>query len=355
MPRPCRLPPALFPRAPPGRRGLLPPLSIFERNSWMNRNELCVTESNDDLGFLIERARTLMESARSSATRSGYARDVADYEAFCTAHGLAPLPPSPPVIALYLAELSTRMRPATIARRMAAIADRSKRAGYGTETLRSFAVQETWKGIRRTLGVAAAVKAPLTASAIREMVRACPDTLIGKRDRVLALVGYGGGFRRSELVAIRLEHLTFEPDSVNIYVPRSKTDQESEGRTVRLPRTLAEATCPVTAIRNWVSSSGLRDGFLLRSVDRHGRLGSGLNPDSVARILKRASARANLAIDISEIAGHSLRSGLVTEASRQGMSPLAVMEVTGHRTVAMMKRYFRGQLAGGPSAAAAGL
>lgn len=79
----------------------------------MSRNELCI-ESNDDLGFLIERARTLMENARSSATRSGYARDVADYEAFCTAHGLAPLPPSPPVIALYLAELSTRMRPATL-------------------------------------------------------------------------------------------------------------------------------------------------------------------------------------------------------------------------------------------------
>jgi predicted DNA-binding transcriptional regulator AlpA len=126
------------------------------------------------------------------------------------------------------------MRPATIARRMAAIADRSKRAGYGTEALRSFAVQEIWKGIRRTLGVAAAVKSPLTASAIREMVRACPDTLLGSRDRVLLLVGYAGGFRRSELAAIELRHLTFEPDSVsipdsvNIYVPRSKTDQEPQ-------------------------------------------------------------------------------------------------------------------------------
>lgn len=197
----------------------------------MSRNELCIPESNDDLSVLVERARTLMENARSAATRSGYARDVSDYEFFCRAHGLIALPPSAPVIALYLAELSTRMRPATIARRMAAIADRSKRAGYGTEALRSFAVQEVWKGIRRTLGIAPVVKAPLTASAIREVARACPDTLIGRRDRVLALVGYAGGFRRSELAAIKLSHLTFEPDSVgipdsvNIYVPRSKTDQ----------------------------------------------------------------------------------------------------------------------------------
>jgi len=321
----------------------------------MSTDQLCISTSNDSLDVLVERARTLMENARSAATRSGYARDFSDYESFCRAHGLSAMPTSAPVIALYLAELSTRMRPATIARRMAAIADRSKRAGFGTDALRSFAVQETWKGIRRTLGIAPAVKSPLTASAIREIVRACPDTLIGKRDRLLALMGYGGGFRRSELAAIELRHLAMEPDSVCIYVPRSKTDQEGKGRTVTLRRTQAEANCPVTAIRNWLSSTGLRDGFLLRSVDRHGRVGSGLNPDSIARILKRASVRANLPIDVSEIGSHSLRAGLVTQASQDGFSPLAVMDVTGHRTLSVVKSYFRGQLAGGPSAAGAGL
>jgi integrase len=327
----------------------------------MSTDQLCVTKSNDSLDLLVERVQALMENARSAATRSGYARDFSDYESFCRAHGLTAMPPSAPVIALYLAELSTRMRPATIARRMAAIADRSKRAGFGTDALKSFAVQETWKGIRRTLGIAPEVKAPLTASAIREIVRACPDTLIGKRDRLIALVGYSGGFRRSELAAIELRHLTFEPESVNIpdsvciHVPRSKTDQEGEGRTVTLRRTQAEANCPVSAIRNWLSSTGLRDGFLLRSVDRHGRVGGGLNPDSIARILKRASVRANLPIDVSDIGSHSLRAGLVTQASQDGFSPLAVMDVTGHRTLSVVKRYFRGQLAGGPSAAGAGL
>jgi integrase len=267
------------------------------------------------------------------------------------------MPPSAPVIALYLAELSTRLRPATIARRMAAISDQSKRAGFGTEGLRSFAVKEIWKGIRRTLGVAAAVKTPLIASAIREIVRACPDTLLGKRDRLLFLCGYGGGFRRSELAAIEVQHLTVTPDShsVSIFLPGAKNDQESEGRTITLPLGAMAETCPVAAIKEWIRASGVRDGCLLRSVDRHGRMGGGLNPDSIPRILKRAAARANLAIDISDIAGHSLRSGLVTQASLDGISPLAVMEVTGHRTMAVVNRYFRGQLAGGPSAAGAGL
>jgi hypothetical protein len=93
----------------------------------MSKNELCISTSNDRVEFLVERARTLMENARSAATRSGYARDFADYDSFCRAHALPALPLSSPVIALYLAEFSTRMRPATIARRMAAIADATKR------------------------------------------------------------------------------------------------------------------------------------------------------------------------------------------------------------------------------------
>lgn len=103
-------------------------------------------------------------------------------------------------------------------------------------------MQETWKGIRRTLGMAPAVKSPLTAAAIRDVVRACPDTLIGRRDRLLALVGYAGGFRRSELAGIELDHLTYATDAVAIFVPRSKTDQESEGCTVTLPRGSTEET-----------------------------------------------------------------------------------------------------------------
>jgi integrase len=212
----------------------------------MSTNQLSISAPGTGIDLLAERAATLMENARSMATRSGYARDVLDYKSFCLAHGLSAMPPSAPVIALYLAELSTRLRPATIAIRTAAIADASKRAGFGTEALRNFAVQETWKGIRRTLGVAPEVKSSLTASAIREIVRACPDTLLGKRDRLLALVGYSGGFRRSELAGIRFEHLTFTPDGVSIFIPRSKTDQESEGRTITLPRCSSTETCPVS-------------------------------------------------------------------------------------------------------------
>lgn len=321
----------------------------------MNANDLSPLAPAAGLDGLVERARALMENARSAVTRSGYARDFAAYQLFCRAHGLPAMPLSGPVVALYLADCSTRLRTATIARRIAAIADAARRSGSSTEALRSFVVRETWKGIRRTLGIAPVVKSPLLAAAVRDLVRACPETMLGMRDRVLVLVGFAGGFRRSELTAIGLDQLTFASDAVTISVPRSKADQEGEGRTVTLRRASSKETCPVAAIEAWVRGAGIKDGLLLRSVDRQGRVGGGINPDSIARILKRAAARAHLAIDLSAIAGHSLRAGLVTQASLDGISPLAVMEVTGHRTMAVVKRYFRAQLAGGPSAAGAGL
>lgn len=94
----------------------------------MKANQLSIPAPGTGLDTLIQRARSLMENARSTATRSGYARDFSDYESFCQEHGLTAMPPSAPVIALYLADLSTRLGPATIARRTAAIADASKRA-----------------------------------------------------------------------------------------------------------------------------------------------------------------------------------------------------------------------------------
>ena len=76
-------------------------------------------------------------------------------------------------------------------------------------------MQETWKGIRQTRDMVLAVKSPLTVAAIRDVDRACPNTLIGRCDRLLALVGFTGRFRRSEVASIELDDLTFAPNVVS--------------------------------------------------------------------------------------------------------------------------------------------
>ena len=68
------------------------------------------------------------------------------------------------------------------------------------------------------------------------MIDAQPDTLVGKRNRLLLSLGYDFLARRSELVAIRTEDLTFTPDGgLKGSRHRSKTDQYGRGRLVFWP------------------------------------------------------------------------------------------------------------------------
>jgi integrase len=90
-------------------------------------------------------------------------------------------------------------------------------------------------------------KAPLLTSDIRRIVASCPETLSGLRDRALLLVGFASAFRRSELAAIDLAHLSFTKDGLVIDLRRSKTDQEGSGRKVGIPFGTDDATRPVRA------------------------------------------------------------------------------------------------------------
>jgi integrase len=59
------------------------------------------------------------------------------------------------------------------------------------------------------------------------MVAIAPDSLKGKRDRALLLLGFAGAFRRSELVALDLADIEEDADGLRVRIVRSKTDQEA--------------------------------------------------------------------------------------------------------------------------------
>lgn len=104
-----------------------------------------------------------------------------------------------------------------------------ERAGHPSPTDDS-KVKKTWRGIRRRLGTAAQKKAPLGAPELRRMIEVLPPGLAGLRDRALILLGFAGGFRRSELVALQHAHLRFVREGLEVLVEQSKTDQERRGQ-----------------------------------------------------------------------------------------------------------------------------
>jgi hypothetical protein len=64
--------------------------------------------------------------------------------------------------------------------------------------------QSAADGPSRPIGTKQIGKAPLLTADIRRIVDACPDSLLGCRDRVLILTGFAGAFRWSELAARQL-------------------------------------------------------------------------------------------------------------------------------------------------------
>jgi site-specific recombinase XerD len=112
-----------------------------------------------------------------------------------------------------------------------------------------------------------------------------------QRVTALLLIGFASAMRRSELVGVRMEHLTFSPAGLEIELPVSKTDQERHGRTVFIPRS-SGGHCPVKALMHWLKTAGIRTGHVFRSVNRYdGVAKQGLTPQSVALIVKAVMAQ----------------------------------------------------------------
>ena len=170
-----------------------------------------------------------LAASQSAATKRAYASDLRHF----FANG-GSIPASPMVLAEYLASSAEKLSVATLERRLTAI-----HKAHLEKNLKSPAqsemVKRVMQGIRRMLGtkqrqVQPMVKDDLLAALV--MIDQQKKPVKAARDRALLLVGFASAMRRSELVAVRVEHLTHLPNGVEIFLPSSKTDQEAQGRTV---------------------------------------------------------------------------------------------------------------------------
>jgi site-specific recombinase XerD len=304
----------------------------------INRSNL-----STDLQDLIQKANDLIRAAKAPSTRKAYESDFRIFESWCAAHGLASLPSAPQTIALYITScVVARLAPATIARRLASISKAHQAAGFedSPASTKHFVVGEVLKGARRTLGVAQKCKDPLLLNDVRRLLAACPKNLLGLRDRALILIGFAGAFRRSELCAMTVSDLCFSASGLVVNVPRSKADQEQAGDKVAIPFGEHDDTCPIKALRKWLKAAKVTQGAVFRGVDRHRHVATtGLHRDSIAAIFKTAAMRAGM--NATNIAGHSVRAGMATQAALNGSSERAIARTTRHRSRRVLRRYIR--------------
>jgi integrase len=302
---------------------------------------------DDPLYETAQAAHQYMEQAKAAATRRAYSSDWRHFAGWCHANGLESLPATPSTVALYLTSLAKpreNERPrkaATITRRLTSINAAHKEKGLDSPaTMNHRLVADTLHGIRRNLGVAQTRKKPLTRDRIVKLLGALEGPIAGARDKAILLTGFSGSLRRSELAALKVEDVTWHRKGITLSIPRSKTDQEGEGREVEILFGEHDLTCPVMALENWLKISGVKSGKIFRRVGQHGNVGDDLDKDSIGRIVKRLVRRAKLA-NPESYGGHSLRAGFVSEAYANGASTRQIMKQTGHKSIAMVHRYAR--------------
>lgn len=176
---------------------------------------------------------------------------------------------------------------------------------------------------------------PITIDVLKKLLCVCGDDLRGTRDKAVLLVGFGGGGRRrSEIARLKVEDLERVENGYLATLNKHKTVRHT-GEALKFP-ILGQAA---KALDRWLEKSGIESGPLFRGVHRGGRLHPTMEGQTVYRMIKRLAKKAGL--DPKDFGAHSLRSGFITQAAREGISLPEAMAVSGHRTLAVAWGYYR--------------
>jgi integrase len=259
------------------------------------------------------RHRAFLAAATSDNTRRAYRSAVRHFLAW---GGV--LPGDETMVIRYLLDYSQSLNPRSLALRLTALSQWHIHQGF-PDPASTATVRKTLAGIERVHGKPRKKAKALPFEDLARIVThlATLETLTARRDSALLQLGYFGGFRRSELVDLELEHVEWEQEGIVITLVRSKTDQQGEGIIKAIPYGDGPC-CPATALRAWLSVADIASGPLFRSVSKWGEVGDdALHAGSINTILSNRAKLAGLDY-VPQLSSHSLRRGMATSAHRAG-------------------------------------
>jgi integrase len=196
-----------------------------------------------------------------------------------------------------------------------------------------------WQGIRRKLGIAKKGKEPILVKTLKAILEAIPqNTNNGIRDKALLSFGWTSAMRRSEIVQLNWNDISFIEEGIIVTIRQSKTDKFGEGQKIAILNARNQNICPIKSLKSWKDLNTHEAVFC--SVTKKGTVTDKRLPDrDVARIIKKWIL--NIGLDDSGFAGHSLRSGLITTASKNSVSDHVIMKHTRHKSAQMIHVYTR--------------
>ena len=283
---------------------------------------------------MIDEIFEKFDGAFSENTLRAYRSDFKQYEAWCAKTKQPSLPATVHLMAEYVDFMAAKNKSATVRRRINSLGTIFKLSKHPDPTKEPEVVLAL-KRMHRKLGRQQKQATPLTKEILDQLLEQCGDSTQGLRDQVLLRLGYETMRRRSEICNFTFDDLTEIPRrGPAIRLVKSKTDQEGVSKLIPITRQL------YTLIIEWQHKHQL-EGFILRSVDRHGNVGNGLNSGSIGEILNRIKANLGTKLNNDRFSGHSFRVGAAIDLLESGASLETIMLKGGWRSHDNAMNYLR--------------
>ena len=307
------------------------------------------------LDRLVDTAKDYARQATAENTNAAYKADWAHFSSWCRRQGADPLPPSPKLLGLYIANCASpddgtpALSVSTIERRLSGLTWHYQQRGIALDR-KDRHIATVLAGIKRKHARPPVQKEAVLAEDILAMIATLSFGLRDLRDRAILLVGYAGGLRRSEIVSLDINRDDTDEGNGWIEIKDAGLILAFRGKTgwreVEIGRGSSDATCPVHALEQWLHYSRIDFGPLFQRVTRDDRKATGdrLSDKHVARLIKKTVRDAGIRSDLPEkerlalFSGHSLRAGLASSAD---VDERYVQKQLGHASPEMTRRYQR--------------
>ena len=283
---------------------------------------------------MIDDILAKFDGAFAKNTIRAYRSDFIQYQSWCSQNNIDSIPATADAMAQYVDYLATVKKSATIRRRINSLGTILKLSKNHDPTKQPEVILAI-KRMHRKIGRAQEQATPLTKPLLTKLLSTCDDSIRGLRNQVLLRLGYETMRRRSELSAFKFEDICQAPNGKPaIKLNFSKTDQFGAGKILPISQELFDL------LEKWRTMNS-DEGYILRSISRHGHIGSNLHPASISTLLKALQKDLNMESNEQPLSGHSFRVGAALDLLEQGEPLERIMIRGGWQTDSTAMTYLR--------------